>query len=239
MVALLIRKLEVRDHLTDEEKQLLHDMVTQVEAMAPHQDLMREGDRPSQSGLILEGIVCRYKLLSEGRRQITAVHIAGDFVDLHSFILRVMDDSLLTITRSRIGFVPHAKLRRITETHPHLARILWLNTLVDAAIQRRWLTAMGRQSALSHTAHLLCELWSRLKVVGLVDDDSFELPMTQTELGDCIGLSHVHMNRTIQELRTEGLITWRGHRLVLLDWDRLVQLGEFSPDYLHLQSEPR
>lgn len=239
MASLLIRKLEVRDHLSDDERQVLNGIATRMKDLGAHEDIFREGDRPSHSTLLLEGFVCRYKLLSEGRRQITAVHIPGDFVDLHSFILKVMDHSIATSTRCKVALVPHERLREITETHPHLARMLWLSTLVDSAIQRRWLTAMGRQSALSHTAHLLCELCLRLKIVGLVENDSFDLPITQAEFGDCTGLSLVHTNRMIQELRGDGLITWRANKLVLVDWDRLVQLAEFDPNYLSLENEPR
>jgi CRP-like cAMP-binding protein len=135
--------------------------------------------------------------------------------------------------------IPHEVLREISENHPHLTRLLGVSTAVDAAIHRHWLVSMGRRSAFEHTAHLLCELLLRLRAVGLTTDDSFQLPLTQAELGDTLGLSTVHVNRVVQELRKEGLITWRGETLVINDWPRLQQIAEFEPTFLSLRTEPR
>jgi CRP-like cAMP-binding protein len=150
-----------------------------------------------------------------------------------------MDHAVLAIAPCSVAGVPHEILHGITENHPHLARLLGVNLAVDAAIHRQWIVCLGRRSALEHAAHLLCEMFLRLRVVGLTEDDSFKLPLTQAELGDTLGLSAVHVNRVVQELRAQGLITWRGERLVIDDWERLQELAEFDPTFLSLEVEPR
>jgi CRP-like cAMP-binding protein len=235
----LLLKLEQRDRLSDDEKRVLEAAVVRIREIRADEDIVREGDRPVESSLLLDGFAARYKVLSSGRRQITALHVPGDFVDLHSFLLKTMDHGVLALTPCRVGMVPHAVLEKITEEHPHLARLLWLSTLVDGAIHREWLTAMGRRSATAHMAHLVCELVVRLDAVGLVQDSTIQLPITQSELGDTLGLSTVHVNRVLQELRKEGLIRTRGNELTVLDWERLQEVAEFTPTYLNLQKERR
>ncbi len=203
------------------------------------EDIVREGDRPTESILLLEGFAARYDILRKGKRQITALHIPGDFVDLHSFLVKKMDHAVLAITPCSVAGVPHEILRHISESHPHLTRLLGVNLAVDAAIHRQWIVALGRRSALEHTAHLFCEMFLRLRAVGLTEDHSFKLPLTQAELGDSLGLSTVHVNRVVQELRAKELITWRGETLVIDDWERLQELAEFDPTFLSLEAEPR
>jgi CRP-like cAMP-binding protein len=237
--AALIRKLEQFDRLSDAERQLLEQAAVRHRAVAKGEDLMREGDRPSESLFLITGFAARYNLLRKGKRQITALHVPGDFVDLHSFLVKRMDHGVMAITPCTLGVVPHEALRAITETQPHLTRVLGVNIAVDAAIHRQWIVCIGRQSALEHSAHLFCEMFLRLQAVGLTEDYSFKLPLTQAELGDTLGLSTVHVNRIIQELRAEGLITWRGETVVITDWPRLQELAEFDPTFLSLVSEPR
>lgn len=235
----LILKLERRDQLSPEERQRLETAIARVREVGADEDIVREGSRPAESSLLLEGFAARYKLLSNGRRQITALHVAGDFVDLHSFLLHTMDHGVVSLSPCRIALVPHAVLHEITEHCPHLTRLLWLSTLIDGATHREWLVAMGRRPALGHAAHLLCELFTRLQAVGLTTERSFRLPITQTEFGDALGLSTVHVNRVLQEIRAEGLITWESGLVTIHDWDRLRHMAEFDPTYLNLWSEPR
>ncbi|MXQ14142.1 helix-turn-helix domain-containing protein [Microvirga makkahensis] len=235
----LIRKLENFDRLSDEEKQFLEGAVVRARVVSKGEDIIREGDRPTESTVLLEGFAARYSLLRNGKRQITGLHVPGDFVDLHSFLVKKMDHAVLAITPCSVGFVPHETLREISENHPHLTRLLGVNIAVDAAIHRQWIVAMGRRSALEHAAHLLCEMFLRLRAVGLTEDDSFKLPLTQAELGDALGLSTVHVNRVVQDLRKERLITWRGETLVIDDWERLQELAEFDPTFLSFEVEPR
>jgi len=239
MIEYLIRKIELRDQLREEEKAILRAAIGPAREVGPNEDIIREGDRPSESTLILEGYTSRQQVLAEGSRQITAIHVPGDFVDLHSFLIKTMDHSITTLTTCKMAGVPHAKLREISEQYPHLARLLWLLTLIDAAIHRRWLTAMGRQSALAHTAHLLCEMYVRQKEILTTTDATFRMPLTQAKLADALGLSAVHTNRVVRELREGGFVDWQGDRVTVRDWDGLVQLAEFDPTYLSVQKEPR
>ena len=176
--------------------------------------------------------------LTDGGRQITAINVPGDFIDLHGFLLKTMDHSLVALSDITVATVQHVALKRMTEECPRLARALWLETLIDAAIHRQWLVAMGRRSGLSHLAHLVCELYLRLQAVGQTGDLSFDLPLTQNVLGDALGLSTVHVSRLISELRAEGVVQWSGGRIDILDWRRLAEIAEFDPTYLRLQSEP-
>jgi len=233
------RKLERRDALSADERQALVEAAGEERTFPAGSDMVREGDRPESSTLIVEGFSTRYRLLSDGQRQITAIHTPGDFVDLHSFVLKEMDHSVGALSRCRVISFPHERLTRITEQFPHLTRVLWLMTLLDGAIHREWMVAMGRRSATQQMAHLLCELYVRLGVVGLIRDDSFYLPITQVELGDALGLSAVHVNRVLQELRTENLFTWQSQIVQIVDWAGLQQRAEFDPRYLHLTNEPR
>lgn len=235
----LVLKLEQRDQLSDDEKRVLESAISRVRVVEADEDIVHEGDTPSESNLLLDGYAARYKIFSNGRRQITAIHVPGDFVDLHSFLLKTMDHGVVALTPCRIALVPHAALEKITNEHPHLTRLLWLNTLIDGAIHREWLTAMGRLSATAHMAHFMCELFLRLQAVGRTDGDTIQLPLTQAELGDTLGLSTVHVNRVLQELRKEGLIRWQGDALTILDWERLKNVGEFTPTYLNLQHQHR
>jgi CRP-like cAMP-binding protein len=239
MINPLVLKLEQRDRLSDGEKKVLENAIAKVREVSADEDIVREGDRPSESSLLLEGFAARSKVMANGRRQITEIHVTGDFVDLHSFLLKTMDHSVQALSPCRVAAVPHAALQKITEEHPHLTRLLWLSTLIDGSTHREWLTAMGRRTAAGHLAHLICELFLRLRIVEQTQDHTMHIPVTQAELGDTLGLSTVHVNRVLQELRSEGLIRWQGTTVTILDWDRLVEVAEFSPAYLNLQSEPR
>lgn len=235
----LILNLEQHDRLSEEEKRVLESIIAHTRTVNQGEDMVREGDRPKESLLLLEGFAARYKMLLNGKRQITSLHIMGDFVDLHAYLLKVMDHAVLALTPCRIGVVPHGALRQITEQHPHLSRLLFLNIAIDGAVHRQWLTMAGRSSARSRFAHLLCELFLRLKSVGQAAEHHFHLPVTQQTLGDMLGLSTVHVNRTLQELRAGGLVAWNGRGIQLLDWERLQQEAHFDPAYLNLIKEPR
>jgi CRP-like cAMP-binding protein len=138
-----------------------------------------------------------------------------------------------------VALVPHDALRSITESHPHLGRMLWFSTLMDASIHREKILSIGRRSALARIAHIFCELLVRLQIVGLADDKSFALPLTQADLADCTGLTSVHVNRMLKKLRDENMLTFRGARATIEDWERLQRVAEFDPTYLHLERRPR
>jgi CRP-like cAMP-binding protein len=230
----LIRKLETIVDLSTEEKEALLGLPLTIKTLGQDQDIVRDGDRPFECCLLVEGFACRYKLLADGRRQIMSFHIPGDIPDLQSLHLKVMDHSLGTLVRCKVAFIHHDAVRDLTRRCPRIADALWRDTLIDAAVFREWMIGMGRRSAYTRIAHLLCELLVRLRSVGLANGHDIEMPITQAELGDSLGLSTVHVNRVLQELRGDGLITLRGRFLSVQDWPALKQAGEFDPTYLHL-----
>jgi CRP-like cAMP-binding protein len=175
----------------------------------------------------------RYKVLPDGLRQIVAVQIPGDFVDLHSFVLKPLDHAIAAVAPSRIARVPHSALAQMLKLRPDLARWLMWDMALDAAMTREWLAATGRRSAYQQLAHLFCELYFRLQWAGQVNDQSFEMPLNQSELGDSCGLSTVHVNRSLQVLRRDGLIALESHRLTIPNIDALVKVAAFDSAYLH------
>ena len=233
------RKIAARDTLGLAERRAIMAAADERVLFEAGEDLVTEGQRPSKSMLVADGFTCRYRLLAGGERQLTAIHVPGDFVDLHSFLIKQMDHSVGALTPCVVYTFPHERLVDVTERYPHLTRILWLLTLLDAAIHREWLVGMGRLSAHQRAAHLICELYARLKVIGRTGDSSFELPITQSSLADALGISAVHINRVVQELRRRGMIVWDGGRLTISDWPALAALAEFDDGYLHLVEETR
>lgn len=232
-------KIRLRDDLGREEQKAITEAAQERITFAPNQDLVLEGDRPVHSMLLTSGMACRYRLQSNGERQLLAIHLAGDFVDLHSFLIKEMDHSVGALTQCSVVTFPHERLVKVTERYPHLTRMLWLLTLVDGSSHREWLAGLGLRSASQRTAHLFCEIYTRLKVVGRASDLRFDLPITQAALADAIGISSVHINRVIQELRQQNLITWEGGVVTIKSWDALVAAGDFDDRYLHLIREPR
>jgi CRP-like cAMP-binding protein len=235
----LILNFEQHDQLSEQERRVLEGAIAHTRSIGRGEDMVREGDRPKESLVLLEGFAARYKLLRQGKRQITSLHIVGDFVDLNAFYLKILDHAVLALTPCRIGVVPHGALREITENHPHLGRLLSLNIAIDGAVHRQWLAMAGRASAHMRFSHLLCELFQRLQSVDQAEGRRFCLPLTQQTIGDMLGLSTVHVNRTLQGLRAEGLVSWVGGVVEILDWERLQQVAEFDPTYLNLVKEPR
>jgi CRP-like cAMP-binding protein len=230
----LIRKLENIFTITKNERAALLDLPLQVTTLRADQDIVREGDRPTRSCALLEGFACTFKVTAEGKRQITAFHIPGDIPDLQSLHLEVLDSSLGTLTPCRVGFIQHESLQELCDQHPRIARALWRETLIDASMFREWTVNNGRREAYARIAHILCELMARLEAVGLASDHTCEIPITQNELADATGLSNVHVNRVLQELRGEGLIVFKGSTLEIPDRKKLDEVGEFDLTYLHL-----
>jgi CRP-like cAMP-binding protein len=235
----LLLNLGQHDAVSAEEASLLSSAITKEASFAVGDDIVTVGSRPKHSSLLLDGFAARYKFLADGGRQITALHVAGDFVDLHAFLLKTMDHGIVALSPCHVAFAEHGDLKRITEKAPHLTRLLWLDTLVDGAIHREWIVAMGRRSRKSQLAHLICELYVRLDGVQRVTDGSFHFPLSQSEMADVLGLSVVHMNRVIQSLRREGLISWTHHTISVLNWPQLQEVAEFDPTYLSMMREPR
>jgi CRP-like cAMP-binding protein len=234
---MLMRKLRSISLLSEDEKHCLLTLPLETKSVGPDQDIVREGDRPSECCLVVEGFVCRYKLTAAGKRQIFSFHLPGDIPDLQSLHLKVMDHSLATLTPSKLAFIPHESLTKVMHRCPRIADVMWRDTLIDAAVFREWMIGIGRRSAETRIAHVLCEVLVRMRAVGLANEHACELPVTQAELGDALGLSTVHVNRSLQELRGKGLIELRKESLAVLDWNSLKENGEFDPTYLHLDGQ--
>lgn len=241
MSAYLIRRLTLRDSsLSPTSLQRLQSAVQAPTTVKAGTVFVQQGSRPSHSTLLVSGWASRFVALPDGRRQTLALHINGDFVDLHSFPLKTMDHGVAALSDCIISAVNHDALREITETDPHLARMLWLLTLIDAAILRQWLASSAARSSLEHTAHLICELSTRLQVIGVHrPGDAFELPLSQQQLGEALGITSVHVSRTLGVLRERELFTLRGSQARILDWEGLKGVAQFDPTYLTLVDEPR
>ena len=232
-------RIRLRDTLGEEEEQALVEAASERITFAAGEDLVTEGDRPTRSILLTRGYACRYRLQKGGGRQLMAIHLPGDFVDLHSLLIKEMDHSVGALTECAIITFPHDRLVRVTERFPHLTRMLWLLTLIDASCHREWLAGMGLLSAAQRTAHLICEIYVRLEVVGLASGHKFNFPITQAALADAVGISAVHINRVVQELRQRDLISWENGLLTIHDWQALVATADFNDRYLHLVKEQR
>ena len=238
-VACLVRKLRVRDKVTDAEADILRNAVAKVEEFPAGRTLVVPEQKLDQSMLIVSGFAARYKDLRNGQRQITDIHVSGDFTDLHGFVLKRLEHHIGTLTPLRMAMVPHDRLTRISEEHPHLLRMLWLSTLIDAAIQRERMLSIGRRSAVARVAHLMCELYTRLSLVNEVDGLSFSLPITQMDIADVTGLTSVHVNRMLRELRDRKLVTFRNATVEIHDLAGLERAADFDRSYLFLESHPR
>lgn len=235
----LFRRIDVRDNLSGEEREALLEAAGEIRTLPAGSRISSKGEELDRSTLLVSGIAARTVYTEMGHRQITAFHIAGDFVDLHAFPLKIMDHNVEAITACEVIHFPHPALRQITERHSHLTRVLWLLTLLDSAIHRQWLAVMGQLQVTDHLAHLLCEQFTRAKAVGLAAGNAFPFPITQQDLADAMGRSVVHVNRTLQGLRRQDLIEWQGGDVTILDWPALQELAEFDPAYLHLERLPR
>lgn len=232
----LLRRLRSTATLSDAVIRAFTELPHTIREFEPGQDILRDGDRPEHCAMVVEGWACRLKLLPDGGRQIIAFHIAGDMPDLQSLHLGVMDHGLSAVTPCTVALIPHDVLREQTARLPELAAVLWRETMIDAAMFRGWLTAMGRRTAYGRAAHLLCELHLRQRAVGLAHPNTCPMPLRQTDLADALGLTSVHVTRTMGALRRAGLIDLQARLLTIRDWNGLCRAAEFDPAYLHLKA---
>lgn len=236
----LTSKLSNFTRLSTEDRAALDGLVEgRVRQCSPRQDIILEGETPRELRLFLAGWACRYKMLEDGRRQIVAVLLPGDICDLHMNVLREMDHTVTALTPVSYVDIQPATIEAIMARHPRIAQALLWDGQVTSAIQREWVLNLGQRSALERIAHLLCELFTRVKAVGLAVQNRCEMPLTQSDLAETTGLSAVHVNRTLQELRSQGLIVLRDRDLTILNFEELRAVAGFNPNYLHLSREGR
>jgi CRP-like cAMP-binding protein len=229
----LVRKLRAFARLSDDDLRILDEVALHGREVGARIDLIREGDKPSDVLLVMEGFACRYKVSPEGKRHIMAYLVPGDFCDLHVFILNEMDHNIGTLSSCRVVDIPRHRVLELVD-RPAIARAFWVAAMVDEATLREWLVNIGSRPAEERIGHLLCELLLRLRAVGLANSDHYELPLTQNDLAETMGLSAVHMNRVLQDLRRQGLIELKHKQLVILDFERLKEFSSFNANYLHL-----
>jgi CRP-like cAMP-binding protein len=234
----LTRKLANFAPLSDGDMRALDQIGGAGEHFDPHQDIVAEGDIPHAVFVLQAGLACRYRILGDGRRQITSFLIPGDICDLHVFLLRKMDHSIAAITRVLLANIAWAEVMDLTFDRPRIATALWRSGLQEEAILRERIVALGRRDARGRVAYLLCELFWRHKLIGLVEDQCVTLPLTQNELADALGLTPVHVNRVLQEFRRTKLLSLEQRWLVLHDLGRLQRIAEIKEDYLHLGGAP-
>jgi CRP-like cAMP-binding protein len=226
-----------RRELSGVERAALAAVMSPPVSLPPRHTIVRRGETVRQSTLIVSGFLCRYMDARDGYRQLVSVQVPGDFVDLHGYPLRRLDHDVATLTEATVSTVSHDDLDALVRQHPHLGRMLWFATLLDAAMHREWIFRLGRLEALGRVAHFLCETYERLRVVGLAADGRFDLPLTQQDIGEACGLTNVHVNRTLRRLREAGLATLSSGEARILDLPRLAAAGEFEPDYLYLDDD--
>ena len=233
----LIRKLEsIKAKLSSDDKDALRRLPLHLKRLSAREDIVSEGDRPSQCCLLVEGLLHRYKSLPNGWKAVLAYHIPGEVPDLQSLFLHTLDHSIGAVTECQVAMIPHSALYELIETRPRIAAALWRETLIDAAIFREWIVNASARPARPRLAHLFCEMFDRLRSVGLAKEDGFTLPLTQTELGHATGMSAVHVNRSMQELRAAGLIASEDYFLRILDWPQLQKAGGYESRFLHMDT---
>jgi CRP-like cAMP-binding protein len=221
-----------------EERARLDSAISEVRSLPARTTIVRAGQEVVESTLLLEGIMSRYIDDNQGLRQLVGVQVPGDFVDLHGYPLKVLDHDVATMTAVTVAIVPHQQLDAITAEMPELARKLWFSTLLDASIHRAWLFRLGRLDALGRVAHFLCEINARLMYAGLSDGQRFVLGITQADMAEICGLTSIHVNRVIRQLREENLCVFRASLVEILDPDRLIARAQFDPAYLYLDKPP-
>ena len=232
-------KLEAFTRLSAEDRAALQEIGRNFRFIDARRDLVSEGDRPRFVHLVLDGWACRYKQLPDGNRQIVAIFVPGDFCDVNVYILRQMDHSIGAITRLKVAMITPEEMNALTAERPRITQALWWHELVTAAVQREWTLNLGQRSAYERLAHLLLELYLRLQTVGRARDGRCDFPLTQNDLADSTGLTAVHVNRMLQELRRDGLIELERKQLQILDMQRMMGVSMFNPNYLHLDHEGR
>lgn len=236
---LLLRALLLRDDLDQAERVTVATLPFTHRSFQRGDTIIKQGSLPTESCLMVQGMSSRAVYTRDGKRQFTAVHIPGDFVDLHGFLLKEMDHDVMALENVEVAFIPHVNLTAITQNFPHLTRLLWLLTLIDAAVHRAWLARVGRKAPAQHIAHLICELYFRLRAMDLAVDGKFDFPVSQSVLADMLAMSLVHANRSLQEVRATKLLQWSGQLVEIDDLDRLADFGDFDPTYLNLSQLTR
>ena len=231
--SLYLNKIEKRARLSPGARAAFLALPTRERHFGTYRDIIREGDRTTHSCFIKSGLVSRYKTLRSGARAIVSFHIRGDMVDLQSSLVLIADHGIRTHVPTTIIEYQHDDLLRIAADYPEVARAFWFDTLIDSSIFREWTLNVGRRTARERIAHLLLEMAYRMKSAGLIDGNQMVLPISQADLADAVGISAVHINRSLQALRAEGLIRTYGKTVVIERWEEMARMSDFTSVYMH------
>jgi len=237
VLAPMLRKLSKWFPFDDRDQEAILNLSYSRQAVVRGDYIVRESEEPTHTRLLLSGVAYRQKIVGDGARQILSIHLAGDLLDLQGALLRTSDHGVKALTDVEVAEVPSEAIRQLVSERPAVGLALWYDTLVDGSVHREWIANVGQRTARVRLCHLLCEMGVRLYETGLGTLNRFELPMTQQDFGDALGLTGVHVNRTLKGLSKDGLVEKRRSSVYIKDWKRLVQAGDFSPHYLHLQDD--
>jgi CRP-like cAMP-binding protein len=237
-LAILIKKLKEHSRLKHEDLAEIRRLPYAVRGLDSNEDFIRQGDRPKESAIIVEGMVARYHLLPDGARQYLSFHLAGDMPDSQCLFIDEMDHAVCAIGAAKVATVPHRDLLALFESRPKVGSAIWRETLIDAAIFREAITNNSARSGPARMAHLFCELFYRSRASGLAQEYSCELPMTLVQLGEALGLSLASTNRSLATIREDNLADLKGGWLAIRRWSELADYAQFNPRYLHLRREP-
>lgn len=231
-------KMEQFADFTGEQRRRLDDLVAgRQQDYAPHEDILVEGQPIDTCHVVLSGLAARYKLLPDGGRQIMAFLVPGDLCDAEVFILETMDHSVAAISPTRCAIIPAQTMRELLREVSQMSEALWWGTMTDLAVLRERIVDVGRRDARSRIAHLIYEMLVRYRIVDATEGDGMPWPLTQDELADATGLSPLHVSRTLKQMREDGLLEIGKKRLTVLDRDRLREVAQFNPGYLHLRQK--
>ena len=230
-----VAKLRSRQALSQADETLLRDAGWSSARFARHEAFVRPGQRLDHCHLLVSGFAARCHEDSAGNRQIVGLCIAGDLVDLHGAALGHLDHEVIALSPCDVEALPHSKVRELTAQSEAVQKVFWLQAAIEHSIQSAWIHALGTKRGTAKLAHLFCELQLRLAVVGIATQMGFPLPMSQQELADYAGMTHVHLNRCLKELREAGLLTFSSGWAKVEDYDRLARLARFDPGYLNLR----
>lgn len=233
----MVKKLQLWMALDDEDQRSILALPHSVRELDAADYIVRDGDKPTHSCLLISGFAYRHKMTGDGGRQIMSIHMKGDVVDLQNSLLRRSDHNVQALTRIDVAYIPVEAVQRLAFDRPKVGKAMWYETLVDASIFREWTLNVGRRKGRERTAHMLCEFALRLEVAGLGEQLNYELPMSQNQLADALGLTPIHVNRTLMALEGEGLIERTRRSVKIPNWKALAAVGDFDPNYLHLEPE--
>jgi CRP-like cAMP-binding protein len=234
----MIQKLRYWHELDNADEAAILNLPYRKKKIERHGYIIREREKATHSCLLLSGFAIRHKIVGNGGRQIVAIHMKGDMVDLQNSFLTIADHSVQVLTESDVAFIPRDEIKKLAFERANIGMAMWFDTLVDGSLFREWIANVGRRDARTRVAHLLCEFSLRLKVAGLGEATEYELPMTQEQIADTTGLTSVHVNRTVKGLEADGLIRRRSSRSITIgDWKKLAQTGDFDSNYLHLKPD--